>query len=156
MKLVPLTRGLFAKVDDQDFDAVSKWKWHAFQGSRNKTFYAVRSERIGGRKVTIWMHRFINETPDGFVTDHRNGDGLDNQRGNLRSATHQENMVNNSRHVSRNPRGVSWHKSNKCWVAQITVNRKNIYIGRFQSSEEAARAYETKRAELRPGEIYRG
>ena len=156
MKQIPLTRGNVALVDDADFAWLSKWKWHAFRGTANRTFYACRTEKSGGKKRTVWMHREINQTPDDMVTDHINGNGLDNRRGNLRSATHAENMINNDRHVRTDkPRGVSWHKSNRCWIAQITIDRRNIYLGRFDNPVDAARAYELRRAELRAGQIFK-
>jgi hypothetical protein len=155
MRLIPLTRGQFAKVDDEDFEFLSQWKWHALK--QPHTFYAARNVTVDGKRKTIWMHRVVNKTPEGLLTDHKNGDGLDNQRHNLRSATHQDNMVNCARHRagSSKYRGVSWHVSNRCWIAQITINYRYIYIGRFETEEEAHAAYQAKRQELRAGQLIR-
>jgi hypothetical protein len=144
-------------VDDADFDWLSQWKWHAFRGSRNATFYAVRTEKTAGKKRTVWMHREIAGTPAGMVTDHIDGNGLNNQRANLRAVSHTQNMVNNSRHVigSSRYRGVSWHKRQRVWIAQITVSRKNIYIGKFSTEEAAHAAYVEAREVFRAGEIMR-
>lgn len=155
MKSVSLTRGLFAIVDDADHDLVSAHKWYA--AKQPNTFYACRDIRVQGKKKTLWMHREINKTPENMRTDHIDGNGLHNWRDNLRSATHTENMVNNFRHTPKRPkyRGVSWHKGNQRWYAQITVDRKNIYIGSFSSQEAARNAFEQRRSELRAGQIIR-
>jgi hypothetical protein len=154
-RLIPLTRGQFAIVDDEDFEFLAQWKWHALK--QPKTHYAARTVKIEGRKTTIWMHRLINGTPDGSLTDHINGDGLDNRRENLRSVTHQDNMINCARHVSGSSRfrGVSWHIRQGCWIAQITVDRKNIYLGRFSTELAAHEAYTAARGRLRAGKIIR-
>ncbi len=155
MKRIPLTRGQFAVVDDEDFEFLSQWKWHALK--QPNTYYAARTVRVNGRKVTIWMHREINKTPDGMLTDHLNGDGLFNRRHNLRAASHQDNMINCGRHVtgSSKYRGVSWHKRLNRWIAQITVDYKNVWIGSFHTEEDARDAYETKRAKVRAGKVIR-
>jgi hypothetical protein len=155
MKLLPLSRGEFAKVDDADFEWLSQWKWHALK--QPNTFYACRTVKDGGRKSTIWMHRAINQTPDGAKTDHINGDGLDNRRSNLRSVTHQENMINCARHKSGSSRfrGVSWHVRQNRWIAQITVDYRNIYLGVFDTEEAAHDVYTAARARLRAGQIIR-
>lgn len=153
-RLIPLTKGQFAIVDDEDFEFLSQWKWYAMK--QPKTYYAARDVKRGGRK-TIWMHRVINGTPDDLLTDHINGDGLDNRRANLRSVTHQDNMINCARHVrgSSKYRGVSWHVRQNCWVAQITVDRRNVYLGRFANEDAAYAAYLDARAKYRAGKIIR-
>lgn len=154
-KAIPLSQGKFALVDDADFDWLSQWKWYALK--QPNTYYACRDVRINGKRKTIWMHRLINGTPDDLLTDHINGDGLDNQRANLRSVTHQDNMINCARHVSGSSkyRGVSWHIRQGCWIAQITVDRKNHYLGRFGTEDAAYAAYLAARARLRAGKIIR-
>lgn len=155
--LIPLTKGCAAIVDIADYDFLMQWKWHAYTKPKTKSAYAVRTTKKSGKKETIWMHRLINSTPSGLFTVHINGNGLDNRRVNLRTATHQENMVNCARWKSGSSkyRGVSWHVSNKRWVAQITVNYKNIYIGAFATELEAKEAYDTFRKEIRRGQIIR-
>lgn len=155
MMLIPLSRAQFAKVDDADFGWLSQWKWHALK--QPNTFYACRTIKNGGRKSTIWMHRLINDTPTDLKTDHINGDGLDNRRSNLRSVDHQANMINCARHKAGSSRfrGVSWHIRQQRWIAQITVDYRNIYIGVFDTEEAAHEAYSAARNRLRAGQIIR-
>lgn len=85
MKTIPLTKGYEAIVDDEDYDYLMQWKWHALVG---KHVYAERCERPRGQKIKhILMHRVINKTPDGMVTDHDNGNGLDNRRHGIATPT---------------------------------------------------------------------
>ena len=127
MAQIPLfgKRGLgkFATVDEEDVQLVAGIRWHV-----NDNGYAVN--RLNGR--TVRMHRIINHTPDGFETDHRNGDRLDNRRANLRTTTHKENTAN--RHGTR---GYFWNTEKAKW--QVTYKGK--FYGRYNSEQEAAHAY---------------
>ena len=135
MKEIILTQGKVALVDDEDFEKVTQFKWCAVRD--RKTWYAVR--RIG--RGLMRMHQFISGISG---ADHKNHNGLDNQRDNLRSATHSQNCANrtkSSRKTYSRFRGVSRAKNR--WVAQITVAGQNHYIGRFISESEAAAAYDS-------------
>ena len=142
MKNIPLTQGQFALVDDEDFEWLSQWKWQA-QKAR-KTFYAKRDSWSGGIKTTVFMHRVIEGTSHSLDTDHRDGNGLNNQKSNLRSCTGQQNRCN--RGVQKNNtsgyKGVSWKSSRGKWEVKISSNRKEIFIGRFTDIVDAARAYD--------------
>jgi len=90
MKKIKLSQGKHALVDSEDFEYLSQWKWCAEK--RRHTFYAVRSQWIGGKTKKTSMHRLLARTPRGMDTDHLNGNGLDNRKANLRSATRKENL----------------------------------------------------------------
>lgn len=144
MTEIPLTQSQVALVDDGDYDWLSQWKWHAIQS--HGTWYGARHRRISeGDLGLIYMHREIMGNPPNDV-DHINGNGLDNQRSNLRHATNSQNQRNRRR--TRGTRGTSqykgvyWHLANHKWCASIQVNQHNIYLGSFDSEEDAARAYD--------------
>ena len=103
-----------------------------------------------GHRVKIYLHRFILQLPAGLLGDHRNGDGLDCRRTNLRAATNQQNIVNFDRSNKTSYRGVSFREDRKSrpWRAQISFKRKGIHLGYFETAEEAARAYDVKCIEL--------
>lgn len=137
-----MTKGQAAIVDDADFDWLSQWKWYA-QVNESGGFYAARRE---SRTKLIYMHRLINKTADGFVTDHRDGNGLNNRRGNLRTATQLQNMMNRR----GKKRGTSKFKGvclsvgsnkSKVWAASIRIEGKLKFLGRFATEEEAGAAY---------------
>ncbi|MGV7119611.1 HNH endonuclease [Sphingopyxis sp. 550A] len=144
MKLIPLTKGKFAVVDDDDYDAISSSKWNA-SPTHLGTFYAARSEKQeNGKYSTVLMHRIINRTPKGMQTDHINGDTLDNRKKNLRSVTPRQNAQNsapNRRREYSAHKGVTWHKRDRRWVAKIVVDSRPIHLGYFTDELEAAAAY---------------
>lgn len=142
-KQISLTQGLFATVDDTDFEFLNQWKWCAHTKD-GKKFYAVRSGLRLPFQKTIYMHRVIMNTPDDMDVDHRDGNGLNNTRGNLRNCTNTQNQRNREK-LSNNTsgyKGVTWNKEREKWVAQIKVNGKLIRLGRFSKIEDAAHAYD--------------
>lgn len=86
---VPLTRGYEAVIDADDAELVGRWNWIAHvkpcKRGEGVQVYAVRTEYGGEKRRYIRMHRLIAGTPEGMETDHRDGDGLNNRRGNLRT-----------------------------------------------------------------------
>lgn len=142
MKRVPLTRGKFALVDDEDFEWLNQWKWYC--EPHRQTFYAVRRIRLSGNKrKTIRMHRLILDAPEGVLVDHKHGNGLDNRRFEIRLATHSENGFNRGKTVNNSSglKGAYWQKQINRWYSRITVNKKNIYLGTFSTAREASEAY---------------
>ena len=89
------------------------------------------------------MHRVILKTPKGMDTDHRNGDGLDNRRCNLRICTKSQNSINRKMQSNNTSgyRGVYWHKRDKKWLAHIKIDGKKINFGYCSTKEQAAEAY---------------
>ena len=141
MKKIPLTQGLFALVDDGDFEYLSQWKWLARK--EKNTYYAQRGVRKNGKLTVVHMHRLILRAEDGFDVDHRNGNGLDNQKFNLRKATRSQNKMNLQNLNSNNTSGVtgvSWFKITQKWRAQITLNKKAKTIGYFDDKADAIKA----------------
>ena len=139
MKSIPLSQGKFALVDDGDYEALRIHRWSLSHG------YAAR--KVNGRQ--LFMHRAILNPPPGQKIDHRNGDGLDNQRSNLRLATQAQNSQNQGKQsgTSSQFRGVTFHRPSQKWTAQIRVNGKLEYLGTFASEADAARHYDDRAAE---------
>lgn len=136
MKEISLTKDLVAFVDDEDFEALSRFKWYEDNG------YAVRKPPMenGIRGCNLRMHC---EILGRFLVDHIDGNGLNNQRHNLRPATVSQNGANRRKHrfgLSQF-KGVCWHKRDKKWLAYIQVARKRMHIGSFDSELDAAKAY---------------
>ena len=145
-KRIKLTKGRYATVDDDDYEWLNQWKWCVT--GRNERYYAQRSmRRADGGWTPILMHREIlarhGEAPG--ITDHIDGNGLNNTSGNLRSATHAQNMAN-SQLPKDNTTGFmgierSGRKANP-WRARICSNKRRYSLGSFTTPEAAARAYD--------------
>ncbi len=133
MKKILLTQGQNTLVNDKDYDYLIKWKWYAKKSTYS--FYAARNEYKNGKQITIRMHRVIMNTPLGMETDHKDRNGLNNQRYNLHIVTRLENN-NNKRTYKTNKSGFSgvyWHKKAKRWVATF----RNKHLGQFLTKKEA-------------------
>lgn len=150
MKLISLTQGQFSKVDDSDFIWLSVWKWRAFKV--RGIYYAVRSVRIEGENRTIFMHRQIMNTPVGKETDHKDRDGLNNQRNNLRDCTHRQNNMNRKSFGSSKYVGVSYSKIQNKYIARIRINGEQVFLGSFKNEIKAAHAYD-EAAKIHHGEF---
>lgn len=137
---VPLTQGYEAVIDAADAHLVASWNWYAIKDGN--TVYAQRSVATGERR-TVRMHRVLMGDPTGLLVDHRDGNGLNNIRENLRLATYQQNN-HNARLSKRNTsglKGVSWSKANGKWFAQIRLAGRQRNLGYFQTPEAAHVAY---------------
>lgn len=142
---IRLSRGKYTIVDPDDYARLSRNKWYAVPGG--STFYAARGQwsKLLKKRLSITMHNVILPTPDGYVVDHINHNGLDNRKANLRPATPADN-ARNARYPKKNTsskyRGL-WHNKKKGkWRATIRVNNRCKQIGYFTDERQAARAYD--------------
>lgn len=137
-KQISLTRGQVALVDDEDFDYLNQWKWCV-----DSYGYAVRTHGKRPNRFTMWMHRLIMNTPKGMDTDHINGNRLDNRKSNLRVCNRSQNKCNVTKHKDNKSgyKGVSWFTRNKKWQAQIMIEGKTLFLGYYDTPEDAAVAY---------------
>lgn len=154
MKLISLTQGQYAMVDDADFSRVNALKWGATKIGGH--YRASHSFNCNGRIGRIQMSRFIlgldrgKKTP--YLVDHIDRNPLNNQRSNLRLCSHSENMRNRPRmNKTGLPKGV--RPASRCagFMARITVNKKLIYLGSFATPELAHEAYCKASKELHSG-----
>lgn len=129
---------MYALVDDEDYEELSRYKWSAQKNGN--TFYALRHLK-DEKQTTILMHAQIMQTPRGMHTDHIDGNGMNNQRSNLRVCTTAENQMNRGKQSNNTSgfKGVTRYK--KQWQAQINVNKKLTYLGQFLTKELAHEAY---------------
>lgn len=143
MKQIKLTQGKFALVDDEDFGKLNKHKW---QSKKNgNTYYASRSlPRKNGTRPFVLMHIEVVDAGNGMELDHRDGNGLNNQKSNLRACTHAQNCQSNrlSKNNSSGYKGVSWGKQSNKWRAYIKFQGRLRHLGLFFCLIKAAKAYD--------------
>ena len=147
MKLIPLTQGQYAIVDDEDYEELSKFKWHAKWDHETHSFYARRTFRLPGRKWrTEQMHRRILglERGDKLQVDHINHKTLDNRRANIRIVTTSQNQHN------RIAKGYYWDKDRHKFRAQIKMNGARKHLGYFDDLAGARAAYLAGKAIYHP------
>ncbi len=144
MREIKLTQGKVALVDDEDFEAVSQFKWYATVKD-GRIYYACRKTTINGQRIIIHMHRLLMGLDKGCakVIDHIDGNGLNNQKCNLRICTIQQNCQNrkSQKNNTSGYKGVSFDKQYLKWKARICAKDKRTVIGYYVNKEQAALAY---------------
>jgi len=136
--------GRLVLIDDADYDLAARYRWYVWEVQRRDGRvdgpYAMATMQRDGRRANVFMHKLITGWP---VTDHANGDGLDNRRSNLRPATNAQNNHNQRPQAGHSSqyKGVTWHKQCRKWQAVIRTGGKGRYLGVFVSEEDAAAAY---------------
>lgn len=150
MRIIPLSMGTVAVVDDEDYERVAaEGKWSASNNSG--LIYARREvlDRSLGTpsiRTTLYLHTFLTGWP---LVDHINGFTLDNRRVNLRAATPGQNNCNRRGGVNKSGfKGVFWHARSRTWNARITVDRRTHSLRYHPTPEAAARAYDRAALEL--------
>ncbi len=147
--IVPLTRGFEALVDKEDLKLVDGYSWTA-KVLRNRfgeveKVYAKRGEKRDGKYKEVLMHRIILGTPEGLLTDHIDGDGLNNRRSNLRVATSLENARNQK--IKRNNttefKGVTKRSFGRFQAQIRNKEGEKVYLGLFDTAEEAKDRYDS-------------
>lgn len=153
-KEILLNNGWVAKVDDEDYKIISQLKWHVVKWG--KCFYALHTGPRDeyGKQHPISMHRMIMEAKIGEQIDHKNRDGLDNRKCNLRKCSTKEN-IRNCGLSSRNKtgyKGVRYSKERDYYTCRLDAKEHKIYLGIFENKEEAALVHD-EAAEIYYGEF---
>lgn len=138
MKSIPLSRGYFATIDDDDFEVVSKYTWCLWQSKTRRAKYAITKIRgKNGGQSTLKMHKLIK--PGVKIIDHKDGNGLNNQKSNLRSATNGQNRVNSYTTIKSGTGYVGVREEAPGRFRARMGNGGRINLGLFSSAEEAAK-----------------
>lgn len=155
MKIIPLTQGFVAWVDDDVYEALSAHRWFAHTPNKGRTYYAKRNVPVDPRpghrrkQTAEFMHRVIMKPPEGMEIDHRihfpEPLVIDNRRSNLRIVTRVQNTGGMRKHADKTTsifKGVSFQRGK--WVAQVHGygGPSNHYVGTYDTELEAANAYD--------------
>jgi hypothetical protein len=167
MKKIQLTQNKETIVDDNLYEYLNQWKWHASFGNKYNDVYVVRTKYLGtfdGKKKykKIRMHRLIMELIKGrelkkeeFI-DHINHDTLDNQIENIRIVSNRTNQTNRVHQGSSKYPGVCWHKQHKKWEAYIVINKIKKHLGLFDDENEASTMYQNALNKFKSNRAWKG
>jgi len=155
VKEIPLTKGFTATVDDADFDSIGGHRWCALVGKRAdgslRVYAARRKPKAEGGKFEL-LHRRLMQPAHGQEVDHIDGNPLNNTRGNMRFASHRENLLNMRARTAEQSssafKGVSWYRKDKRWAAKIMAHGRTRHLGMFKDEQQAARAYDAAAMEM--------
>lgn len=137
MKEIQLTKGFVSIVDDEDYDRITKHKWHISFKCPGKSFMVQST--IKGKN--IYLHRFLMNPASHLVVDHIDRNPLNNQKSNLRVCTRSDNQKNKLIQPKTSIyKGVS--KRGGKYGVYIRINGKHTYIGSFDNEKDAALAYD--------------
>jgi hypothetical protein len=138
------------KIDSEDYERVSKYKWYVRLEKTTGRFYVLSHNYTNG-DTTIYLHRLLLNCPKGKIVDHIDHDTLNNKKSNLRICTRTENIRNSIKRKDykySEYKGVKWHEKDKRFHSRITFNGKRFYLGGFITEIEAAIAYNKKAVEF--------
>ena len=122
-------------IDEEDYNRVKSFTW-SVKPKEEGAYFFNRSNN-----ETVYLHKIILGVKNKRIVDHRDGNRLNNTKDNLRICTKSENTRNQKRKSDSHLKGVTWHKDCNKWGAQIMVDYKNIFLGLYNSEEEAHKAY---------------
>jgi hypothetical protein len=128
-------------IDDEDRDLVSAHTWCINYQKGNEKMHGVFTKIYRNKKqTTLYIHHLVSGPG---LTDHINGNVLDNRKCNLRKCTRAENIRNSPKRKTNTSgyKGVSWHKQHNKWASSIRLNNKDIHLGYYTDIIEAAKAY---------------
>jgi len=152
MKEIELTHGYVALVDDEDFERININNF--FVKICPHTNYACTGMYINKKSKHKFMHHLIlnikNARENKIEVDHIDGNGLNNQKHNLRICNKSQNCMNQKLRKTSTTKykGVSWHKAANKFESHITINRKKKYLGLYNTDIEAAKVYDINAKEL--------
>lgn len=147
MKEIQLAKGLRALVDDNDYDLINQYNWYVLERKmkHHTIIYTHRSLYNGSKWTSQLMHQLIlGKSTTRIQIDHKDGNGLNNQRENLRFCTRSQNQWNGgsfNKNKSSKYKGVSRTKRGKEYRAIIYLNNKKISLGSYNLETDAAIAY---------------
>lgn len=145
--MISITKdGVEFTYDEIDAPLVAAHVWHANRQKHSRTIYiSATIRRADGKQAGLRLHRAIMGVARGLEVDHKDGNGLNNTRENLRVCAKGQNRCNRRLNANNASgfKGVTFNRHAGKWQAQIQHLRRNNHLGYFETADEAAVAYDT-------------
>lgn len=137
-----------ALIDDEDYERLCVYRWRLNTSVDTITIRRESGNPGGKRKITSLACQIMNRFD--VIFDHIDLNSFNNQKSNLREATHGQNMANRTKFKNKTSqyKGVSWRIRTRKWISQIRYQGKDIYLGSFDDEKEAALAWNKAAVEL--------
>lgn len=147
---IPLTQEQYAIVNENSYEFLMLWDWHACWSPDTQSWYAVTKHVIDGKVRRVAMHHILFSVMPHVIYDHKNRRSDDNRIENLRLGDKSKNGFNRSKSRANTSgfKGVTWRKDMQMWASSITAKKQKIHLGLHVEKEDAARAYDVKALEL--------
>jgi hypothetical protein len=147
MKEIPLSKGRFTLVDDEDYPNLMSHRWYLERDGNH--YYVIHRPQTNGKKHRVCIHNVIlGEPPENHIVDHIDGNPLNNQKSNLRFVTRRQNSQNRHQKKTSIFPGVYWNKRSNRWHAKIVIDGVKHNIGYYRSEVEAFNGYCSKLKEI--------
>jgi hypothetical protein len=149
---ITLTQGKSTLIDTSDYEKVRPYRWCAMH-NRTGNWYARTNLPTGEKRRTPLLHQMLLPSKPPLEVDHKDGNGLNNRRSNLRRVTRGKNVWNQGKRPNTSSRfvGVTWGEHVQKWLARIYTNGKARHLGCFASEEAAHQARLQAEKKFRPG-----
>ena len=131
-------------IDNEDKATANKYNWHLKYDAKSGKYYVATKKTENGKRKLYLLHRVLTNADDGYVVDHINGNTLDNRKENLRVCLQKDNVKNVGKRkdgLTSKYKGVCYRDKFKKYVAQISINKKIIHLGLFETELDAALVY---------------
>lgn len=143
--VLPLSKGSCI-IDLEDYYKVSQYTWNdSAKGSNTNYIVTTIGTRKNNNRKTLRLHRVLMSESNFSFIDHKNGDGYDNRKDNLRFCTRSDNAANSKKmrkKVTSVYKGVRWFHKTLKWKSCLRINGKLISLGTFKHEIDAALAYD--------------
>jgi hypothetical protein len=136
---IPLSNGLEALIDKADWELVAQYSWHPKKDRNSLTWYVIANVPNSKPRRSILLHRLIHPVSEGLEVDHKDRNGLNCRRDNLRDSTRVGNMMNVQWRRSKLYKGVRFRRGS--YWARLRIKGKLKEVGGFETTQDAARAY---------------
>ncbi len=142
---IELTQGKNVIIDKEDYSKIKSYSWHAHYVPCSRSYRAIATKKINGKKTVLFMHRVVmDENDTNIIIDHISHDMLDNRKCNLRKCKKSDNNKNRRMQIKNKYgyKGITLQKDVNKYSVRLSYGDRLLYLGLYKTKEEAARVYD--------------